>query len=83
MKEGGGGEGGEGGWTEGRTFIIIHVLILNILEILCTIFPGFNARLCFNEFFKLLYDTWIIKVIIIIIIIIIVIFHDYYYYYYL
>ena len=44
----GGGEGGE--LTEGRTFIIIHVLILNILEILCNIFPVFNARSCFNEF---------------------------------
>ena len=39
-----------GGLTEGRTFIIIHVLILNILEILCNIFPVFNARSCFNEF---------------------------------
>ena len=46
MKEGGDG----GGSTEGRTFIIIHVLILNISEILCKIFPVFNARSCFNEF---------------------------------
>ena len=45
MKE---GEGG-GGRPRGRTFIIIHVLILNILEILCNIFPVFNARSCFNE----------------------------------
>ena len=44
----GGGEG-EGRLRE-RTFIIIHVLILNILEILCNIFPVFNARSCFNEF---------------------------------
>ena len=43
-------EGGGGGSTEGRTFIIIHVLILNILEILCSISPVFNARSCFNEF---------------------------------
>ena len=57
------------GWTEGRTFIIIHVLILNILKILCNIFPVFNACSCFKEFFKLLYVTWINKVIIIIIII--------------
>ena len=27
--------GGGGGWTEERTFINIHVLILNILNILC------------------------------------------------
>ena len=44
----GGGEG-EGG-LRGRTFIIIHVLILNILETLCNIFPVFNARSCFNGF---------------------------------
>ena len=43
--------GGRGeGRLRGRTFIIIHVLILNILEILCNIFPVFNARSCFNEF---------------------------------
>ena len=42
--------GGGGGLTEGRTFIIINVLILNILEILCNIFPVFNARSCFNKF---------------------------------
>ena len=36
--------------TEGRIFIIIHVLILNILEILCNIFPVFNARSYFHEF---------------------------------
>ena len=46
----GGGEGEGGGLTEERTFVIIHVLILNILEILCSIFPVFNARSCFNEF---------------------------------
>ena len=28
-----------GGWTEGRAFINIHVLILNILNILCN-FPS-------------------------------------------
>ena len=39
-----------GGSTEGRTFIIIHVLILNILEILCNIFLVFNAPSCFNQF---------------------------------
>ena len=60
--------------TEGRTFIIIHVLILNILKILCNIFPVFNASSCFNVFsFKLLYNTWINQVIIIIIIIIVII----------
>ena len=32
-----------GGWTEGRAFIIIHVLILKT-------FPVFNARSCFNEY---------------------------------
>ena len=43
-------EGGRGGgWTEGRTFRNIHVLILNILNILCKIFSVFNARSCFNE----------------------------------
>ena len=36
--------------TEGRIFIIIHVLILNILEILRNIFSVFNARSCFHEF---------------------------------
>ena len=46
MKEGGRGEGR----LRGGTFIIIHVLILNILEILCNIFPVFNACSCFNEF---------------------------------
>ena len=44
MKEGG------RGWTEGGTFIIIYVLILNILDILCNILPVFNAY--FNEFFR-------------------------------
>ena len=44
-------EGGRGGWTEGRTFLIIHVLILSILKILCHNFPVFNARSCFYEFF--------------------------------
>ena len=43
------GEGG--GLIEGRISIIIHVLILNILEILCNIFPVFNVRSCFNECF--------------------------------
>ena len=40
-------EGEGGGLTERRTFIIINVLILNILEILCVIFPVFNARSMF------------------------------------
>ena len=44
MKEG-------GGWTEGRTFINIHVLILNILNILFKLFPVFNAHSCYNECF--------------------------------
>ena len=46
----GGGRGEGESRLRGRTFIIIHVLILNILEILCNIFPVFNARSCFNEF---------------------------------
>ena len=60
--------GGGGGWTEGRTFINIHVFILNILNILCNIFPVFNARSCFNKvYFRLLDDTRVKK--------------SYYYYY--
>ena len=58
------------GWTEGGTFINIYVLILNTL---CKFFPVFNARSCFNVFFKLLDDTWVNKVIIVIVIIIIII----------
>ena len=65
---------GRGRGTERGTFIIIHILILNILKILCNIFPVLNARSCFNVFFKLLYDTWINKAITIIIIVIVIIF---------
>ena len=46
----GGGKGEGGCRLRGRTFVIIHVLILNILEILCNIFPVFDARSCFKEF---------------------------------
>ena len=49
---------------------IIHVLILNILKILCNIFPVLMHVHVLASFFKLLYDTWINNVVVIVIIII-------------
>ena len=40
---------GEGHRLRGEP--LLYVLILNILNILCNIFPVFNARSCLNEFY--------------------------------